>query len=61
MVAFHLRARLGSFPHAYAVAVQRREETEVAQFVSRTLDPLQPHRVSALPPGPEETLLMLVV
>lgn len=61
MLAFYLRARLASFAHAYAVAVQRRAETGDCQFVSRTGNPLQPHRVSAAPPGPQEILLILVL
>lgn len=61
MLALCLRARLASFAHAYAVAVQRRNDTGDAQFVTRTTDPLQPHRVSARPPEPSETLLTLVI
>jgi len=60
MRAYALRARLASFAHAYAVAVQRREETGDAQFVTRTGNPLQPHRVSASPPAANETLLLLI-
>lgn len=61
MLAVHLRARLASFAHAYAVAERRREQSGSAQFVSRTEDPLQPHRVSTAPPPEEETLLILVL
>lgn len=61
MLALRLRARLASFAHAYAVAVQRRNETGDAQFVMRTGDPLQPFRVSSSPPGMTETLLALIV
>jgi hypothetical protein len=41
--------------------VQRRNDTGDAQFVTRTDDPLQPHRVSASPPADSETLLSLIV
>lgn len=61
MFALCLRARLASFAHAYAVAVQRRDETGNAQFVSKTRNPLQPHRVSSELPGRDEILLILVL
>ena len=60
MIAHVLRARLASFAHAYAVAVQRRSETGDAQFVTRTGNLLQPYRVSAVPPAANETLLLLI-
>lgn len=61
MLAHALRARLASFAHAYAVAVQRRNLSGDAQFITRTDDPLQPHRVSARPPGTNEILLALII
>ncbi|MDB5581517.1 MAG: hypothetical protein JWR80_6693 [Bradyrhizobium sp.] len=61
MLALRLRARLASFAHAYAVAVQRRNDTGDAQFVTQTANPLQPYRVSASPPEASETLLTLII
>ncbi len=40
-----LRARLASFPHAYALAWQLRRATGRNQFIIRTGDPIQPIRV----------------
>lgn len=45
-----LRARLASFDHAYAVAVQRCSGTSVPCYVIRTGNPLQPYRVSSRAP-----------
>lgn len=39
-------AKLASYDHAYAVAVQKQRETGRPQFVLRTGDALQPFRVS---------------
>ncbi|AMK23268.1 hypothetical protein GG804_01875 [Sphingomonas histidinilytica] len=55
-----LRARLASFEHAYAVAVQRRDATGRHQFVIQTGDPTQPYRVTAIPPADTHDLVTRV-
>ena len=60
MISLMLRARLASFPHAYAVAIRLRESTGVPQFIVGTNDPVQPVRVTAVAPGGPERLLALV-
>lgn len=55
-----LRAKLASFEHAYAVAVQRRRETGRYQLVVRTNNPTQPFRVTSTSPEPDENLLLQV-
>ncbi len=55
------RARLASFEHAYAVATRLRRITGQDQFVIRTGDPLQPVRVTAVPPSQCGLLLALVL
>ncbi len=55
-----LRARLASFENAYAVAVQKRRETGLPQFVLRTDDPVQPFRTAGSPPLRRQSVLMLV-
>jgi hypothetical protein len=55
-----LRARLASFEHAYAVAVQRRRETGRNQLVVRTNNPMQPFRVTTTAPQRDENLLLQV-
>ena len=54
------RRSLASFENAYAVAIQLRQATGVDQFVVRTGDPVQPHRVSQTRPRQPETVLALV-
>lgn len=61
MYAATLRARLASFDHAYAVAVQLRRATNRRHFVIRTGDPLQPFRATDLAPAANEKLLARVV
>lgn len=61
MLCLSLRARLASFPHAYAIALRRREHSGARQFVIRTGDPLQPVRVSTLPPADVDALVALVL
>jgi hypothetical protein len=56
-----LRARLASFDHAYALAIQLRRATGHDQFVIRTGDPIQPVRVTSLPPDEGDSLLTLVL
>lgn len=56
-----VRARLASFEHAYALATQLRRATGCDQFVVRTGNPLQPVRVTNIPPRDEATLLALIV
>lgn len=60
MLSAHLRARLASFSHAYSVALRLREQTGLDQYIVQTADPLQPVRVSAVPPKDANTLLALV-
>lgn len=55
------RARLASFEHAYAVAIQMRRATGQDQFVVRTGDPIQPVCVTSMPPAETGFLLALVV
>lgn len=55
-----LRARLASFEHAYAVAVQRRAATNRNQYVVRTDDPAQPFRVTSMLPVNDEQLILRV-
>lgn len=55
------RARLASFEHAYALATQLRRSTGCDQFVIRTGNPLQPVRVTDIPPQDSATLLALVL
>ncbi|QCB53926.1 hypothetical protein E5675_05420 [Sphingopyxis sp. PAMC25046] len=53
-----LRARLASFDHAYAVAIQLRGTTGRGQFILWTGNPIQPFRVSpTLPPLGEQLLV----
>ncbi|AOH85562.1 hypothetical protein AWL63_18110 [Sphingomonas panacis] len=54
------RAELASFDHAYAVAVQRRRETGRHQFVIHTDEPLQPYRVTTVPPVDAQDVVMHV-
>jgi len=54
------RQQLSSFEHAYAVAVQKRRETGLPQFVLRTDDPLQPFRVSGVGPARGQGLMTLI-
>jgi hypothetical protein len=50
-----LRARLASFEHAYAVAIQRCGTSALPCYVIRTGNPLQPYRVSSRCPNwPEQ-------
>lgn len=56
-----LRARLASFEHAYALATRLRRSTGRDQFVICTGDPLQPVRVSSVPPEHGDSLLALVL
>jgi hypothetical protein len=60
MRAIYLRARLASFPHAYAVAIRLREQTGLRQYVISSPNPLQPVRVSAAPPRRADQLMALV-
>lgn len=55
-----LRARLASFENAYAVAIQRRRETGRHQFVIQTDEPLQPYRVTTIPPADAHHLVVRV-
>lgn len=60
MLSAHLRARLASFPHAYAVALQLRAQTGAYQYIIRSSDPLRPVRVSASPPKGADEILAFV-
>lgn len=60
MLSVHLRARLASFPHAYAVALQLRAQTGEYQYIIRSSDPLRPVRVSAAPPSDPDEIVALV-
>ncbi len=55
------RARLASFEHAYALAVQMRRATDRSHFVVRTGNPLQPVRVTDLMPRDSGALLALLL
>jgi hypothetical protein len=55
-----LRARLASFDHAYAVAIQLRNATGRNQNIVWTGDPIQPFRVSPTLPTLGEQLLVRV-
>jgi hypothetical protein len=61
MLSAHLRARLASFPHAYAVALRLREQTGDHQYIIRSADPVRPVRVSAVPPRRPDEIMALVV
>ena len=54
------RNHLASFENAYAVAVQLRETTGIDQFIVRTVNPIQPIRVSRRRPQHPETILARV-
>ncbi|ATI56845.1 MULTISPECIES: hypothetical protein [Sphingomonas] len=54
------RGRLASFENAYAVAVQRREDTGADQYVIATGNPVQPFRVSRHEPAPTDTVYAMV-
>lgn len=56
-----LRARLASFDHAYALAVQMRRATDRSQFVVRTGNPIQPIRVTDHMPRDGGALLALLL
>jgi hypothetical protein len=56
-----VRARLASFEHAYALATRLRRATGIDQFVVRTGNPIQPVRVTDIPPKDQATLLALVL
>ncbi len=51
-----VRARLASFEHAYAIAVQQRRHGGEECFVIGTGDPVQPYRVTATPPADTASL-----
>ncbi len=52
-----IRARLASFEHAYAIAVQQRRHGGEECFVVSTGDPVQPYRVTMTPPTGTASLL----
>jgi hypothetical protein len=52
-----LRARLASFEHAYVIAARLRRQTGCDQFIVRTLNPLQPVRVTTVPPDDRDYLI----
>lgn len=54
------RAQLAGFEHAYAVALQRRRQFGVCQFIIRTGNPIQPFRTSSRTPDNDEVILALV-
>lgn len=56
-----LRARLASFPHAYALAWQLRRATGRDQFIVRTDNPLQPIRVIDRLPRDGAVLMALLI
>jgi hypothetical protein len=56
-----LRARMASFEHAYAVAIQCRHETGADQYIVRTDEPSRPFRVTWRAPSSGETLMVRVV
>lgn len=60
MLSVHLRARLASFPHAYAVALRLRAQTGEHQYIIRSADPLRPVHVSASPPRDADEIVALV-
>jgi hypothetical protein len=60
MLSAPLRARLASFPHAYAVALRLRAQTGEHQYIIRSNDPLRPVRVSASPPRGADEIVALV-
>lgn len=55
------RARLASYDHAYAVAVQRKRETGRPQFVLRTGDSFQPFQVSTSGPQRHQSVMTLIL
>jgi len=55
------RARLASFEHAYTLATRLRRTTGTDQFIVRTNDPMQPVRVTDVPPKDHGLLLALVL
>lgn len=61
MLSAHLRARLASFPHAYAVALRLRAQTGEHQYIIRSANPLRPVRVSTSPPVGSDEVMALVV
>jgi hypothetical protein len=60
MLSANLRARLASFPHAYAVALRLRAQTGEGQYIIRSTDPVRPVRVSAIPPRGGDEIVALV-
>jgi hypothetical protein len=54
-----MRGHLASFDHAYAVALQERKRTGRRQYVVRTDNPLQPHRVCLEVANDGQTLALI--
>ena len=54
------RARLASFDHAYAVAVQRKTHGGRDQFILATGDALQPYRITSRRPSDGDTVLAVI-
>lgn len=54
------RQQLSSFENSYAVALQRRRQSGVSQFILRTSDPLQPFRTTSRAPNRDERIVALV-
>ena len=54
------RARLASFEHAYAVAVQRKTHGGRDQFILATGDAVQPYRITSRRPSDGDTVLAVI-
>lgn len=54
------RQQLSSFEHSYAVALQRRRQSGVSQFILRTDNPLQLYRTTSRAPKRDERIVALV-
>lgn len=55
-----LRARLASFDNAYALATRISAVSGRNMFVVRTGNPIQPYRVTAVPPANDEMTVLRV-
>lgn len=55
-----LREQLASFENAYQFGARRRAATGRIQFIVRTGNPLQPFRVTTLPPRQESRLATVI-